>query len=284
MLHTIQEPTTNGWLSLRIQQSSFDKFFFQKREEKYLTIAWNRGEDQCIWVDEVQYTFPKNTILCLMVNQSFRFQKPADVVAWQFNREFYCIVDHDREVSCVGFLFYGLRDLMFIHLDESQSQRLDLLLKVFEDEFQSIDNIQAEMLRMLLKRLIIILTRLAKEQAPDFPEKENHYDLVRKFNLAVENHYKTQHQVQFYADFLNKSPKTLSNLFAIYNQKSPVNIIHERIALEAKRLLIYTDKSAKEIAFELGFEEISHFSRFFKGKENLSPKEFREQKNSLTTK
>jgi AraC-like DNA-binding protein len=131
---------------------------------------------------------------------------------------------------------------------------------------------------VLLKRLIIILTRLAKEQTKDFPEKENHYDLVRKFNLAVENHYKTQHQVQFYADFLHKSPKTLSNLFAIYNQKSPVNIIHDRITLEAKRLLVYTDKSAKEIAFELGFEEISHFSRFFKTKEGISPKEFKETK------
>jgi AraC family transcriptional regulator, transcriptional activator of pobA len=276
MLYSIQESHTNGWLSLRIQESSFDKFFFQKREERYLTVTWNRGEDQCIWVDEVQYNFPKNSVLCLMVNQSFRFQKPTEVVAWQFNREFYCIVDHDREVSCVGFLFYGLPDLMFIHIDKTQQERLGLLLKVFEDEFKSKDNIQAEMLRMLLKRLIIILTRLAKEQAPGFPKKENHYDLVRKFNLAVENHYKNQHQVQFYADLLNKSPKTLSNLFALYQQPSPLSIVHSRISLEAKRLLKYTDKSSKEIAFELGFEEIAHFSRFFKSKEGVSPTRFKE--------
>lgn len=70
--------------------------------------------------------------------------------------------------------------------------------------------------------------------------------------------------MQEYADLLNKSPKTLSNLFSIYNQKSPLQIIHERISLESKRLLVYTDKSTKEIAFELGFEEVAHFSRFFK--------------------
>jgi AraC family transcriptional regulator, transcriptional activator of pobA len=278
MHYQLSENSTQGHLSLRTNEGQFDKYFYQKREERYLTIAWNKGETQQIWVDEVQYEFPANTILCLMVNQSFRFQNPEKIQAWQFNREFYCIVDHDREVSCVGFLFYGMRELMFIELDAAKTQKLELLTKIFEDEFSTHDNIQAEMLRMLLKRLIILVTRLAKEQAQDFPDKDNHYDLVRKFNLAVENHYKTQHQVQFYADLLNKSPKTLSNLFAIYKQKTPVGIIHERIALEAKRLLIYTDKSAKEIAFELGFEEISHFSRFFKNKENCSPKEFRESR------
>lgn len=278
MIYSIQEPTTNGVLRLRMAEQQFEKFFFQNRQEQLLTIAWNRGENQTVWVDEVMYEYPKNTVVCLMVNQSFRFQKPTDVVAWQFNRAFYCIVDHDHEVSCVGFLFYGLRDLMFIDLNQTDTNRFDLLLKIFTDEFQTQDNIQAEMLRMLLKRLIILVTRLAKEQAKDFPEKENHYDLIRKFNLSVENNYKTQHQVQFYADFLNKSPKTLSNLFAIYNQKTPLQIIHDRITLEAKRLLMYTDKSAKEIAFELGFEEASHFSRFFKTKENASPKEFRERR------
>jgi AraC family transcriptional regulator, transcriptional activator of pobA len=105
--------------------------------------------------------------------------------------------------------------------------------------------------------------------------KESDFDIVRKFNIAVENHYKTKHQVQEYADLLNKSPKTLSNLFSIYNQKSPLHIIHERLSLEARRLLIYTDKSTKEIAFELGFEEVSHFSRFFKKQIGQAPTDFK---------
>lgn len=71
------------------------------------------------------------------------------------------------------------------------------------------------MLRMMLKRLIIIVTRLAKEQSIEPPMKESDFDIVRKFNIAVENHYKTKHQIQDYADLLNKSPKTLSNLFSI---------------------------------------------------------------------
>ena len=42
-----------------------------------------------------------------MVSESFHFERPADIAAWQFSRDFYCIVDHDKEVSCVGFIFYG---------------------------------------------------------------------------------------------------------------------------------------------------------------------------------
>jgi AraC-like DNA-binding protein len=54
-------------------------------------------------------------------------------------------------------------------------------------------------------------------------------------------------------------------------------VIHDRIHIEAKRQLLFTQKIVKEIAFELGFEDITSFSRFFKNKEGQSPKEFREK-------
>jgi AraC-like DNA-binding protein len=74
---------------------------------------------------------------------------------------------------------------------------------------------------------------------------------------------------------LNKSPKTLSNLFALYNHKSPLLVIQERIVLEAKRLLFYTEKSSKEIAYYLGFEDANNFSKFFKKHTTISPTDFK---------
>ena len=71
-------------------------------------------------------------------------------------------------------------------------------------------------------------------------------------------------QVQEYADLLNRSPKTLSNLFAAYGLPSPLRVIHERTGAEAQRLLLHTSKSAKEIAALLGFEDTAAFSRFSK--------------------
>lgn len=268
---------TTGECRLIYDEEHFDRQFYSKdRNDKLLTIAWNRGEAQPVNIDGIEYDFPSNTIICLMVNQSYTFHKPADIVAWQFNRSFYCIVDHDKEVSCVGFLFYGSSEIMFTQLDTTLTRKIDLLQQVFEEEFATIDNIQEDMLRMLIKPLIIILTRLAKQQfikESDLPDQK--LDIIRQFNMLVEDHYKAQHSVKFYADQVNRSAKTLSNLFALYNNKSPQAVIQDRIVLEAKRQLLYTDKSSKEIAYELGFDDAAYFSSFFKKNANLSPSEFR---------
>lgn len=276
MQYTFIDSSHQGVLKMTFLEKNFQRLFFQERKEKILAILWNKGLEQNITIDGVPYLFPENNVLCLMVNQSFRLENAEDIVIWQFNRDFYCIVDHDKEVSCVGFLFYGSKDIFFIELQNEEDKKIEMLLLVFIDEFQTKDNIQAEMLRMLLKRLIIKLTRLAKHQQLDNKIKEPDLDIVRKFNLLVENNYRKLHQVQDYANLMHKSPKTLSNLFKIYNQKTPLQIIQERIALEARRLLIYTDKSFSEIAYELGFEELTHFSRFFKKMVDSSPSDFRE--------
>ena len=102
-------------------------------------------------------------------------------------------------------------------------------------------------------------------------------DIVREFNFLVEMHYKTKHSVMEYAEMLNKAPKTLSNLFLQYNQTAPLQIIQERILLEAQRLLQYSDRTVKDITYELGFEDIQTFSRFFKNKKGLSPTDFRQK-------
>ncbi|MBC7920794.1 MAG: helix-turn-helix domain-containing protein [Ferruginibacter sp.] len=275
MHYLYQDTNLNGRLLLFEKPADLKRAFFKDRNERLLTIAWNTGDDQLVNIDGVSYPFPRHTVLPLMVNQSFAFNHPERLIAWQFNREFYCIVDHDKEVSCVGFLFYGSSGALFVKLDETEQRRFAALFQVFADEFSTRDNIQGEMLRMLLKRLIIKVTRLGKEQslAADLPEVQ--LDLVRQFNLLVEHHYRHKHRVADYADLLHRSPKTLTNLFAVYNQKSPLQVIHDRVMLEAKRLLLYTDKNNKEIAHDLGFEEVAHFGRFFKSNAGLPPGEFK---------
>ncbi len=259
------------------REHHFQRYFFQNREEKLLCIIWNKGVEKCITIDEVRYTFPANHILCLMVNQSFRLDDATDLVFWQFNRDFYCIVEHDKEVSCVGLLFYGLREVQFIALSEKEAASIDLLTRVFIDEFQTKDNIQGEMLRVLLKRLIIKLTRLVKIQQISHIYSNDTLDIVRQFNLLVENNYRTLHQVQDYAVLLHKTPKTLSSLFSSVHAINPLQVIQDRIILEARRMLVYSDKNFSEIAYELGFDEPTHFSRFFKKMIGKSPSEFKRE-------
>ncbi len=272
----LREENTNGELLFFKEQTGFDRLSFTRdRFDKYFTIAWNPAESQTITIDGSAYDFPKDSLVTLLFNQSFSFENSINIVAWQFNREFYCIIDHDSEVSCVGFLF-STTDHLFIKLNDEAKQKLQLLSDVFIEEFKTSDNIQNEMLLVLLKRLISYVTRLAKlGYAPVKRLPDERFHIIRKFNLLVEANFRSEHAVSFYAEQLCKSPKTISNLFAIFNQKTPSQIIQERIVAEAKRLLYYTDRSIKHITFELGFEDVSYFSNFFKKNIGVSPSDFR---------
>jgi AraC-like DNA-binding protein len=219
---------------------------------------------------------PGHSLLPLVSNQHFNFEKPEALVCWQFNREFYCLVDHDAEVSCVGFLFFGIHHPMFIKLNHEDLENIRIIEQLFLEDMRENDRMQGEMLRTLLKRLIVKSTRMAKIQTNSYQQlTDERFDLIRQFNLSLEMNFRKRHEVRFYAEELNKSPKTLSNLFRLSNYPSPSNLIHSRIILEAKRYLFYTNKSGKEIGYNLGFESSAHFSRFFKLKTGINPSEIR---------
>lgn len=259
-----EDSRTNGLFMLRCEDRQLKGEGILKKTT-INSIVYNGREAQRIVVDEVPYHFPARSVIPLVANQHFVFERPQDLVAWQFNREFYCIADHDVEVGCVGFLFYGIHHPLFIPLDSEEDQAIRLIERLCREDLRVKDRMQGEMLRTLLKRLIIKITRIARRQTGTTGGlTDEKLDVLRMFNLLLEGHFKTEHEVQFYAQALNKSPKTLANLFALFNYPPPSRLIQERIVLEAKRFLNYTDKPAKEIAYSLGFASPAHFSRFFK--------------------
>lgn len=244
------------------------------------SIVCNIQDEQKVIIDQVAYAFPANSVLPLMSNQHFVFERPEELIAWQFNRDFYCIADHDAEVGCVGYLYYGIQNPLFIKLTPDEVVHFELLNQLCMQDMETKDRMQGEMLRTLLKRLIINITRIAKRQNENMETlNEERLDIVRMFNLLVEVNFKKEHEVQFYAKSLNKSPKTLSNVFAMFNYPAPSKLIQRRIFMEAKRYLKFTDKSAKEIAFTLGFTNPAHFSRFFKQQSGISISSFKGQKS-----
>ena len=245
------------------------------------TFIWANSQPVELVIDSLPITLPPNHILALTPIQYIQYISGRDVILYQFNREFYCIKDHDHEVSCAGMLFFGNINIPIISLDEKEQQKYKTLHEVFIDELETKDNIQAEMLRMLMGRFIIKSTRLLKAKEGIIEtQKSSKVDLLRAFNVLVEQHFKNEHSVSFYAEKLFKSPKTLSNNFAKLN-RSPLQIIHQRIVLEAKRLLTYTDKSAKEIAYDIVFDDASHLSRLFKKYTSQSPSEFKKALSTL---
>ena len=178
-------------------------------------------------------------------------------------------------MSCKGVLFFGASRLPVVQVPIDELDKFETLWKMFLIEMDSDDNLQIDMLQMMLKRYLILCTRIYKMQALNL-DKKSDYDLIREFNFLVEQHFKTKHTIAEYAELLNKSPKTLSNLFSKTGAKTPLQYIQDRKMLEARRLLHHSDMQIQEIAYEIGYEDIQTFSRFFKKKEGISPTAFRE--------
>ena len=240
------------------------------------TFIWNKEKEKHWGIDLLSHQIEPNTIFSLSPGQTLHIPECTnDYVVLQFNREFYCVQDHDHEVSCNGILFNGVLSTPFLKLDSEEQRSFGVLLEVMKEEFAQKDEVQLEMLRTVLKRFIIKCTRLAKLQFSDSLPTVQEVDLVRTFSALVEKHFRTLHKVSDYANLMNKSPKTLSNVFSALNDKTPLQLIHERIILEAKKMLLYTDKSSKEISFELNFSDPVQFSRLFKNVSGITPVEFK---------
>ncbi len=99
--------------------------------------------------------------------------------------------------------------------------------------------------------------------------------LSAKFKELIYANIKTHHQVNYYASLLNVTPNHLNKSVKSTTGKSAAKWIEETILLEAKYLLFQTTLSVSEIALQVGHEDHSYFSRFFKKREGLSPVQYR---------
>ncbi|HEX2899030.1 MAG TPA: helix-turn-helix domain-containing protein [Bacteroidia bacterium] len=97
------------------------------------------------------------------------------------------------------------------------------------------------------------------------------------FLQLIDQHYKEAQTVGYYLDRLTIPEKRLATLAQKYRGLSPLQIIHQRVLLEAKRLLASGTQPHKEIAYDLGFDSPASFSAFIKKKTGLTASEIQAQ-------
>jgi len=97
----------------------------------------------------------------------------------------------------------------------------------------------------------------------------------RRFRALLESDFTRQHSVQYYANALGMRDKTLSRACLAAAGASAKALIHQRLALEAKRLLAHTSAAVQVIAQDLGFDESTNFVKFFRKETGMTPLAFR---------
>lgn len=222
--------------------------------------------------------------LFFLTNQHLSIQKGKnEAILLFYNRDFYCIQIHDKEVACDGLLFHNVFEIPFVELDHSEAALIKDLFQNIKGELEWKDSSAEEMIRTYVKQIIIRATRKWKKQNLDndtFRIPGSELDIFRDFSRLLEIHFREKHNVADYAELLHMAPKTLTHKFKNLNLESPNQFIINRILLEAKRLLFYTDKPVKEIAYDLGYEDPAYFNRLFTNKTGNTPANFKKNYTS----
>ena len=239
------------------------------------TIFWIKEGKGTYHIDFDEYSFDGNVLFFLSPGQIFTVdsEKIKEAYRLSFVRDFYCIQTHNKEISCNGVLFNNIYETPFIELNQKDSNKLSFILSELIDEFNQKEAAQYDMLQSYLKQFIIHAVRVQKNSYQ--LKEDNETKLFKDFSTLVEFNFRKLHSVTDYAERLGVSPKSLTKHFQKIRAQKPSDFIKNRIILEAKRKLIYTDFSVKEIAFDLGFNDPAYFTRFFTKATQNSPLQFK---------
>ncbi|MFD1768871.1 AraC family transcriptional regulator [Sphingobacterium suaedae] len=171
-------------------------------------------------------------------------------------------------------MYYQQHPVM--QLTEPTFQTLLQEFKAIEQEIQH-PPVLWELVQARCQVVGLLISKIAERTFKDFDIFRS-VPVISKLIHLVEQHYKVQHTVSFYADLLHISANYLNVLCRKHASRSASHFIQDRILLEAKRLLKASDLTFKQIAFDLGFYDHANFSKFFKTHTNMTPTAFREQK------
>jgi AraC family transcriptional regulator, transcriptional activator of pobA len=193
----------------------------------------------------------------------------------RFNNEF---LDSTSPLDRTNIYSISNKRLNQLTLSAKEAREFEALLKLLFKEFSETRHpSKDEILRNLLIAFLLKLEIKTHENQVQKLETANENDetIYLKFLQLVELNYQKEKQIEFYTDKLIISPRKLSDITKRIAGKPAKQIIVDRLILATKRILTFTNKSLKETAYWLGFEEIAYFCRLFKKYTGLTPTEYK---------
>lgn len=270
----------NGNLSFKVFEFDNSSYFDHIQRNNYFTVIIITSGEGIAKVDLCEYTFQENTLFAFYPYQPFMLASEGTLtgISIQFHHDFFCIYRHHKEIAANGILFNNIYQHPFILLNQNNKQTLLNIVGEIVNELKMEALRKDEVLVSYLKIFLVLATRIKLEQHTMKETNVNDKQLliIQKLRNAIEDNFRTKHSASEYANMLHVTPVVLARAAKNHFNMTLSDLITERIIIEAKRELYLTDKTVKEIAYELGYDDEYYFSRVFKGKTDISPQLYRE--------
>lgn len=222
-------------------------------------------------VDMHSYAIGDNTVFCLSPGQVREFQADGDVDGYylSISPEFFIMAE-----SNFNSFFTGDNNARMIAVDQDARGELEEILARMKKEFTNYFLLRTEILMGFFKILLIYLSRktAVTEQQSGCSRDAS---MARTFFSLLKKHFTSMRMVSDYAKELSVTPNYLNQVIKKISGFSASHHIQQQIVLEAKRQAKYSNRSMKEIAYSLGFEDMAHFSKFFKNNSGMNFSSFK---------
>ncbi|AOM80803.1 AraC family transcriptional regulator [Pedobacter steynii] len=187
-----------------------------------------------------------------------------------FNEAFYAL--HDKNSNQL------LAKVSHVNHYQLTAERFQKILMILTDAFQEYSNKQERYQEVIKANMKILFIELFRQHQGKALTPVNLYmqEMLEKFLTLLEIHVFEHKQVSQYAELLNLSTYQLNTIAKTMLGKTCSKLIDEYMILEAKRCLLATSGQVNQIAYHLGYEDVSYFIRFFKKHTGFSPESFRQ--------
>ncbi len=258
----------------------FDGIIDAPHRHEYFTIIVSERGCGTHTIDFKEFKFTDYSIHFVYPGQVHQVFNPERPKGWvmNFTLEFLLRNHIMQDLINQVYLYNTYGDSPPLQLEADNFERFQDIIRQLKyyDENKAPRSIEA--IGAVLKLFFINVTSLCSIQNKENLLVNNGVNnLIVNFKSLIDKNYQQCHKVSEYAEKLFVSSDYLNKYVKSQTSKSAKEFIQERIIIEAKRLLLFTEESNKELAYKLGFEEPSHFSNFFKKLTEQTPGNFRTQ-------